>query len=737
MYKKLLSTIKGMWLGTGIKKIVFTSTAVLTAIIVCAFAVASGCAVATHKHSVFKSCENYTKFVKIGLEAELKALINNLNVYMNEPIISPNENLYKDGFLDSPLIDDILKKLRGTVATNSLIKDIAVTFYNHPIVITQSGFFSSDYMKNSPESMLVVNDFDYNKEKKVVHMHAQQQPKIYGQPHSLYLYFLTDDYRMTISVDVNNFISKFNKTKFYDDSSIILVMNSAGKIILTNDYQTSLSLDKKKIFDAKSMSYNGDYLLVKEKGENALTYAVLYDKATIKNDISSVNHFYIIAYLITLVAILAFLYLLYNILVIPLKKFANNFLSVSGSSKKNEFVALLDYVEIMNEQIFEMSDYILSTKDTTNNAMMINAILYNSASRANHEFTTYENNFFRDAFPLDNFMLAYFITGTSDDTLSTGLSVALDAMNTKYEFCFIADDGFFVVINYNGSAENVRKGLKKYVDDRNKSNLRVVAIVSDPAKSIEDISECTKQVSSIKKHRDVRKKSKLYTEADIVSDRHMLAAFVENETAFMNLIKIGDKENLAESLKNIFKNSEKSSYSDCYTFFMYLHNFVIRAAFKPSGEAEQQELPYSSFITKNNPAILDYDKLRDSFSETCMMLCERANDLENNYEDEIIKYIKINYNKFISLDIVAQKFNMNPSYLSTYIKKKIGMSFVEYMRMLRISNAKKLLTETDLDIAEITETLGFTDTSSFIRYFKKSEGITPKQYRTTNKKLGS
>lgn len=310
-------------------------------------------------------------------------------------------------------------------------------------------------------------------------------------------------------------------------------------------------------------------------------------------------------------------------------------------------------------------------------------------------------------------------------------------MNTKYEFCFIADDGFFVVINYNGSAENVRKGLKKYVDDRNKSNLRVVAIVSDPAKSIEDISECTKQVSSIKKHRDVRKKSKLYTEADIVSDRHMLAAFVENETAFMNLIKIGDKENLAESLKNIFKNSEKSSYSDCYTFFMYLHNFVIRAAFKPSGEAEQQELPYSSFITKNNPAILDYDKLRDSFSETCMMLCERANDLENNYEDEIIKYIKINYNKFISLDIVAQKFNMNPSYLSTYIKKKIGMSFVEYMRMLRISNAKKLLTETDLDIAEITETLGFTDTSSFIRYFKKSEGITPKQYRTTNKKLGS
>jgi len=36
------------------------------------------------------------------------------------------------------------------------------------------------------------------------------------------------------------------------------------------------------------------------------------------------------------------------------------------------------------------------------------------------------------------------------------------------------------------------------------------------------------------------------------------------------------------------------------------------------------------------------------------------------------------------------------------------------------------------DISKISENLGFSDTSSFIRYFKKSEGITPKQYRTSN-----
>lgn len=733
MQKKLLAKIRNLWLGSNIKKIIFISAAAITAVVICAFAVASACATAAHKQTVFKSCEIYTRFMKIGMEAELKALTNNLSVYINEPIIDSGESLYTNGTLDSSLTDKILKKLRTTAAANNLIKDIGVTFYNHPIVITQSGFFSSDFMRTSDSPRFATNDFDY-KSKNIVHMEAIAGSKNGTATHDLFLYFITDEYRMTISVDVKSFLSRVKNARLYDDGSIILVMNSAGKIILTDDYTSALALDKQELFDTESLSFTKDYLVVKEKGENNLIYTVVYDKNIVKKDISSINTYYIAAYSITLLILLAFLWLINNILITPLKNFASNCLAASGSGKKNEFAALLDYVEIMNQQIFEMSDYILYTKDTTNNGMMINAILTGSADKSSHEYSTYKNNFFKDAFPHSKFMLMYFITGSADKSYSTGLSVVFDALNAKYEYCFIADDGFFVVINFNGSGDAIKRSVKKYIDDCNKTHIHIVALVSDTVDNIDSIWECTNQLTAIKTGRNVMAKAKLYTSADIASEKHLMALFVENESEIMNLITTGDSGKLKEFLDMFFKHKDGCAYSDCYALFMYLHNFIIRASQRTSADVSENHIPYAELMASGNLSVIDFESTKDSFCRSCMMLCESASNYENDYEDEIIRYIKDNYNKFISLDLVAQKFQLNPSYLSTYIKKKIGMSFVEYMRILRIGNAKKLLTETDMDISEISEVLGFTDTSSFIRYFKKSEETTPKQYRTAHKK---
>src|SRR5699024_9600027 len=91
--------------------------------------------------------------------------------------------------------------------------------------------------------------------------------------------------------------------------------------------------------------------------------------------------------------------------------------------------------------------------------------------------------------------------------------------------------------------------------------------------------------------------------------------------------------------------------------------------------------------------------------------------------------IKENYNRYISLDLVAQKFDMNANYLSVYIKRHLGMTFTEYMEKLRMDKARQLMNEKDMTVSEISAELGFESPSSFIRFFRKKEGITPGAYK--------
>ena len=728
MRKKILTKLRNLWLNTELDKIVTASVVALAVIIFAVLSITSSQATRTHQNTVMRSCENYTDFVMHSTETELNIIYSTLHEYMKEPALLSAKNAYSQGKIDYSITTKISNLFRSTIAGNNLIKDIVITFPDSPIVITHNGLYSKEYYQQANPSYSILADFSSKQKKSIYlesHLFYPEEISANDATRNIVIFYVTDHYRVNIVIDANTFISAFDISHFYSEDMLIMITNSTDQLVLSNDHERAEKLDINKLSDS-------EYLIARDSGQMGLKYHILYSKNIIKKDVNTIRNYYIVAFLITLIMFTVFIILYNKIWVVPLKNFAKNFLLASGTGKKNELVALLDYVDIMNKQIFEMSDYILYTKDTTTNAMMINAILYSAAKKDNAEYNAYESNFFKDSFPHNKFVLAYFITGSFKESLSTGLAVVLKEMDTKYEFCFISDDGFFAVINFDGSVESIKAGLKKFIDRTNKNEVIAAAIISDEVDKIEKISECTEQISSIKNTRNVKQSSKLYTKNNIAPDRRLLEEFVKNEADFINIIKSGDVEKLKAELVRIFSNTNEASYGDCYNFFMYLHNFIIRVDSTRMSEPETEELPFLTMLSSGNLAVMDFNRLKEAFCETCIILCNRSNDSQNVFEDEIIRFIKENYNNFISLDIVAQKFGMNASYLSTYIKKKIGMSFVEYMRTLRIANAKKLLKETDLDVSKISENLGFSDTSSFIRYFKKSEGITPKQYRVSN-----
>lgn len=95
---------------------------------------------------------------------------------------------------------------------------------------------------------------------------------------------------------------------------------------------------------------------------------------------------------------------------------------------------------------------------------------------------------------------------------------------------------------------------------------------------------------------------------------------------------------------------------------------------------------------------------------------------------KVMSYILINYDKDINLNKVSEELKFNPSYLSTRFKEITQYSFNEYLNMVRINHAKKLMAERKYKFNQIANMVGYNDQRYFCKIFKKIVGITPREY---------
>jgi AraC-like DNA-binding protein len=101
----------------------------------------------------------------------------------------------------------------------------------------------------------------------------------------------------------------------------------------------------------------------------------------------------------------------------------------------------------------------------------------------------------------------------------------------------------------------------------------------------------------------------------------------------------------------------------------------------------------------------------------------------NKRMSDVYTYIRENYFKVISLSKVAKIAKMSPFAFSRYFKKYCGAGFVEYLNRVRTNKACYLLRETDYQVHDIASECGFASISNFNKQFRKTEGISPRDYR--------
>lgn len=100
----------------------------------------------------------------------------------------------------------------------------------------------------------------------------------------------------------------------------------------------------------------------------------------------------------------------------------------------------------------------------------------------------------------------------------------------------------------------------------------------------------------------------------------------------------------------------------------------------------------------------------------------------NSYMEAILAYVSLNYN-IASLQDTADFFGFDASYLGKKIKQYTGHNFAALINDLQVTNAKRLLEFSSLNITEICNEVGCYDSSHLSKKFKAKFGQTPIQFR--------
>lgn len=93
-----------------------------------------------------------------------------------------------------------------------------------------------------------------------------------------------------------------------------------------------------------------------------------------------------------------------------------------------------------------------------------------------------------------------------------------------------------------------------------------------------------------------------------------------------------------------------------------------------------------------------------------------------------MSYIDANFHRDISLEEVSRETGLSPQYFSRFFKEETGENFIDYLTRVRITEARKLLSDKNLSVKEVCYKVGYNDPNYFSKLFKKVTGFSPSNY---------
>ena len=178
-----------------------------------------------------------------------------------------------------------------------------------------------------------------------------------------------------------------------------------------------------------------------------------------------------------------------------------------------------------------------------------------------------------------------------------------------------------------------------------------------------------------------------------------------------------------DSLRYIFKAREPLLIKRSNTVFQYLieemyHEYISR-------QSNSQEILYRELF-------LLLDKIKRAFTSN-QSLTQKEHLSKAMLIETVNKLCDKNNTAYISLNDVAEEFRLTPSYFSILFKKNVGINYRDYIKNLRLEKAAFQLLTTNMNIIDVAQFCGFSNTKRFYQAFYQKYGITPAKFRKSRK----
>ncbi len=177
----------------------------------------------------------------------------------------------------------------------------------------------------------------------------------------------------------------------------------------------------------------------------------------------------------------------------------------------------------------------------------------------------------------------------------------------------------------------------------------------------------------------------------------------------------------------LYPDPDKNDSYNCFLLRGSNTQIVEKLLWRISQELDNQLVDYDQIIELHLLELLFLLKRIGSVSEDELL---RQSSIHRVWTiDDVIYFVKKNFDGSYTLDELASRCALNSSYFSRAFRQQAGVPLFEFINRIRITRACQLLKSSDLTILEIAFSVGYNNVSFFNRYFKRLKFISPGEYR--------
>lgn len=305
--------------------------------------------------------------------------------------------------------------------------------------------------------------------------------------------------------------------------------------------------------------------------------------------------------------------------------------------------------------------------------------------------------------------------------------------------CELLDHDFtkFVFIISDSDTESIQKLLMKamaQIEDAHAFGL--TAAVGNPVASVSELDQSFVQALDILRARSAVDRTSVITYKQL-SQVQMVSYYypIDTERELISYVIRGKRENALSTLNRLLsENLEQRQLTK-----QQLDQFSLLVLATLSRIIQQLNMSSEEFIRthKESLDIVQNGESKEGMVSAITTLFNAMIDtidqqneiMDNSTVRRMIEFIHKHYNKDLSLSMIAEEFNFSPGYVSIAFKNHSGENFKDYLNFYRVQQAKEIMRQQkDIKINDLALMVGCNNTNTFIRMFRKYEGLAPGQY---------